>query len=135
MSLVWHSWFSCWYQDEGLGLHLNREKLAVNCTLLIICLIPPLLAFERIHFYRLPVGGDTGIYLRWSYPIFEKNLIWKENPLQYPPLLGFIIYPTAKVIGEIWTMTTIGLYLLGLRPLTIFVFMNKLFKTPFFVLL
>jgi len=114
-----------------------KEKIVVICLLTGVCLIFPLLIFNRICFYQLPIGGDIGAYLKISYAIFENKSypMWGDNLYQYPPLLFFIIYPVTKVLGDVWAINIIGLFLLVLRPLALFVFISKMFKNRFIALL
>lgn len=118
-------------------LEILRSNWVILPFLLIVSLVFPLIILQKIClFYRLPIGGDTGNWLRASYAIFGVDYpMWGETPLQSHPLLFFMIYPLAQVLGDVWTMNVLGLSLLVLRPIAVFFFSKKLFESQSLALL
>lgn len=116
---------------------MKMEKLFVFVILLIVSLFFPLLIFNEFRFYNLPISAsDTGIWLKASYAIFENNYpMWNLSPLEHGVLPFIIVYPLAKIFGDVWAINIFGLVCLTLRPIAIFFLAKKIYKSQFFALL
>lgn len=124
------------------NLFVQRNNVLVLLILLVVSLIFPILILNRIRFYKLPVGGDAGIWLELSFAIFENNYpVWNSSqflwgtPFQHGPIPFLVLYPLAKIMGEVLAANTMGIVFMALRPIAVFFFAKKLLRNQYFALL